>query len=219
MCRNLPLVDQSLSWRVKIQCIDREFLYLNAELPRTLRYRQSEIAIDLVGKSLNEDLPLQHRLGWALDVIQSVTGWQRGAFVCKRAPGERSMLIAHAQTGASWMDFHKDIRNVEALIASQARPGVIATVLDSGSYMVLDDVEADSLYVPGDLAMRSELCVATSLGKSCRLALNVESRQRGAFDRTFLACATHILKRVAPFVHLEADLRPLSAVAVPAVLH
>ncbi len=146
-----------------------------------LRNRQYTVAAALISEILAADLPLQSKLSSSLHALENVTGHQRAALVLSPTPGGPPALIGHGSNARGDRAAMADLMNVQRILSRKGEKGVVRSVLMSGVPIVLKDVESSAIYVPGDVAMRSEACVSVRLGERSRLALNLENCCVGAF--------------------------------------
>lgn len=146
-----------------------------------LRNWQYTVAAALVSQILAADLPLQSKLSSSLYALENVTGHQRAALVLSPKPGDPPTLLGHGSSAGGDSAEKADLMNVQRILSRNGEKGVVRSVLISGVPIVLKDVDSSAIYVPGDVAMRSEACVSVRVGERSRLALNLENCRVGAF--------------------------------------
>lgn len=162
-----------------------------------LKSRQCDIALELGSGALMADTPVHQRLTRCLDILESVSGYERSAVVLNSGSGDAPCLIAHARGRDSEDEFRADMKNVNRILGSRSPDGVVGTVLETVEPIVLNDVRESPIYISADHRMKAELCIGKPVGVSGSIALNVESSRTGMFQSEDVVCLDIMARQIA----------------------
>ena len=152
-----------------------------------LKSRQCDIALELGSGALMADTPVHQRKTRCLDILESVSGYERSAVV----------LSAHARGRDSEDEVRADMKNVNRILGSRSPDGVVGTVLETVEPIVLNDVRESPIYISADHRMKAELCIGKLVGVSGSIALNVESSRTGMFQSEDVVCLDIMARQIA----------------------
>jgi sigma-B regulation protein RsbU (phosphoserine phosphatase) len=150
-----------------------------------LTYEQKYQLLFELFQKIRDTLDLDEIMGHLLDTIDTVIDYDAaGIFVLSREIiNNRQVPSKNMIAGVCWRGY--DPRPTDDAMLSQGK-GIIGHVIFTGSSLVVPDVRRDNRYIEGRVDTLSEIAVPILRSDRAIGALNLESDQLGAYEKSDL---------------------------------
>lgn len=136
----------------------------------------------------------------AMSDLRDSLGYSRGVVVLKRFNTDNLVVFCHCLDHLRAASHDKELHRVGRLLNSPS-PSVIKGVINSGTPSVIGDVASAEAYIPGDTAVRSEICFPIQYSGKIVGAVNFENLAKDFFDDDDVI----LTKTFATFVSLHLN--------------